>query len=64
MSSIISTGQVYHHVQVNISKNVHEKTVVDHQVNTNVNIEKNVYNVNHVTQEDANTVHQKIDIYV
>lgn len=55
---------VNHHCTYNFSKVVHEQDVITRQVNTQVDIEKHVYETNKIEQEENNRVHQRIDIYV
>lgn len=47
-----------------VTKVVHERDVINRQVNTDVEIQKHVYETNKIEQEQNNRVHQRIDVYV
>lgn len=55
---------VNNHCTYNVTKVVHELDSINRQVNTNVEIQKHVYETNKIEQEQNNTVHQRIDVYV
>jgi hypothetical protein len=55
---------VNNHCTYNFTKVVHERDIINRQVNTEVNIEKNVYETNRINQEESNKTHQRIDVYV
>lgn len=55
---------VNNHCTYNVTKVVHERDIINRQVNTNVEIQKHVYETNKIEQEQNNTIHQRIDVYV
>lgn len=55
---------VNNHCTYSVTKVVHERDVINRQVNTDVKIQKHVYETNNIEQEQNNTVHQRIDVYV
>lgn len=55
---------VNNHCTYSLTKVVHERDVINRQVNTDVEIQKHVYETNKIEQEQNNTVHQRIDVYV
>jgi len=55
---------VNHHCTYNFTKFVHERDLINRQVNTEVDIQKHVYETNRIEQEENNKVHQHIDVYV
>lgn len=58
------TFNVNNHCTYNVSRIVHEQDIVNRQVNTEIDVQKHVYETNHISQEENNRIHQRIDVYV